>query len=63
MLYGTGAMRLNGATGKVEWQRALALTIKDGVVYDTAQLLADVRRIVTAGSAQPDAEGGQAAST
>jgi imidazolonepropionase len=63
MLYGTGAMRLNDATGKVEWQRALALTIKDGVVYDTAELLADVRRIVATGRAQPDAESGEAAST
>jgi imidazolonepropionase len=63
MLYGTGAMRLNDATGKVEWQRALALTIKDGVVYDTAELLADVRRIVATGRAQPDAESWEAAST
>jgi hypothetical protein len=48
-------MRLNDATGKVEWQRALKWTIKGGVVYDTAQLLADVRELVkTSWEGDPD---------
>jgi imidazolonepropionase-like amidohydrolase len=46
LLYGTGAMRLNEVTNKVEWHRGLKLTIKDGVIYDTAELLADVRELV-----------------
>lgn len=46
LLYGTGAMRLNEATNGVEWLCGLRLTIKDGIVYDTAELLADVRRMV-----------------
>jgi len=56
LLYGTGAMRLNDDTGKVEWQRALRYTIKAGMVYDTEQLLADVRELVR-GSWDGDPEG------
>ena len=46
LLYGTGAMRLNEDTNRAEWHRGLRLTIKDGVIYDTAELLADVRDMV-----------------
>ena len=46
LLYGTGAMRLNEATNAVEWHRGLKYTIKDGVIYDTAELLTDVRELV-----------------
>lgn len=46
LLYGTGAMRLNDDTGKVKWQRALRWTVRAGVVYDTEELLADVRKLV-----------------
>ena len=52
LLYGTGAMRLNEATNSVEWHRALRYTIKDGVIYDTAELLADVRALVKASWAE-----------
>lgn len=48
LLYGTGAMRFNEATNEVEWHRGLKYTIKDGVIYDTAELLADVREMVKA---------------
>ena len=48
LLYGTGAMRFNDATNAVEWHRGLKYTIKDGVIYDTAELLADVRDLVKA---------------
>lgn len=46
LLYGTGAMRLNEATNRVEWHRGLKYTIKDGVIFDTSELLADVRDLV-----------------
>jgi imidazolonepropionase len=39
-------MRLNEATNGVEWHRGLKYTIKDGVIFDTAELLADVRELV-----------------
>jgi imidazolonepropionase len=46
LLYGTGAMRLNEAANRVEWHRGLKYTIKDGVIFDTSELLADVRDLV-----------------
>ena len=48
MLYGSGAMRLNDDTRDLDWKRCLRLTICDGVIYDTAELLADVRDLVKA---------------
>ena len=36
---------LNEAANSVEWHRGLRFTIKDGVVFDTAELLADVREL------------------
>jgi imidazolonepropionase-like amidohydrolase len=45
-LYGTGAVKLNDATGQVERVGGVRWTVKDGVVYDAKQLLADVARIV-----------------
>ncbi|MCY1366759.1 hypothetical protein D9M69_536650 [compost metagenome] len=57
LLFGTGAMRLNDETAQVEWQRCLETTIKSGVVYDTAELLADVRGMVQGSWADdPDGE-------
>jgi len=55
LLYGTGAMRLDGATNDVSWPRCLALTIKEGIVYDAGVLLGDVEEMVAArrGSTQP----------
>ncbi len=46
ILYGTGAVRLNDETGEVERVRGIRYTIKDGIIYDAQQLLADVRRMV-----------------
>lgn len=46
MLYGTGALRLDEKTGKVHRVHALKYTIKDGVVYDSQKLLAEVREMV-----------------
>ena len=52
LLYGTGAIRLNETTNQAEWHRGLKYTIKGGVVYDTAELLADVRNMVKASWAE-----------
>lgn len=46
VLYGTGHVRLNQATMQVERVKALRYTIKDGIIYDAQQLLADVREMV-----------------
>jgi imidazolonepropionase-like amidohydrolase len=46
VLYGTGFVRLNDKTGKVERVGGVKYTIKDGIVYDAKQLLADVAKMV-----------------
>jgi imidazolonepropionase-like amidohydrolase len=46
VLYGSGALRLNEKTGKLERVGGVKYTIKDGVVYDAKQLLADVAAMV-----------------
>lgn len=46
LMFGTGAMRLNDETAQVEWHRSIEKTIKRGVIFDTEELLADVRRMV-----------------
>ncbi len=46
VLYGTGTPRLNDETGEVERVGSIKYTIKDGIVYDAQQLLADVREMV-----------------
>jgi imidazolonepropionase-like amidohydrolase len=46
VLYGTGAVRLNEETGKAERVGGIKYTIKDGIVYDARELLADVARMV-----------------
>ena len=46
VLYGTGTIRLNDQTAKVERIGGIKYTIKDGIVYDARKLLADVRTMV-----------------
>jgi hypothetical protein len=46
VLYGTGAVRLNEKTGKAEHVGGIKYTIKDGIVYDAKQLLAEVAAMV-----------------
>lgn len=46
VLYGTGAVRLNDETGEAERIGGILYTIKDGIVYDAKQLLADVALMV-----------------
>ena len=48
VLYGTGAVRLNDETGRAERRGGIRYTIKDGIVYDAKQLLADVAAMVEA---------------
>lgn len=45
VLYGTGAIKLN-KDNKAERIGGVKYTIKDGIVYDAKQLLADVRKMV-----------------
>lgn len=46
LLYGTGHMRLNPATNRVERVGGVRWTVKDGIVYDAPALLASVERMV-----------------
>ena len=46
LLYGTGHVKLDDATGQPTRAGGVRYTIKDGIVYDAKELLADVRRIV-----------------
>ena len=46
VLYGTGFNRLNDKTGNMERVGGVKYTIKDGIVYDSKQLLADVSAMV-----------------
>ena len=46
VLYGTGFERLNDETGRMERVGGVKYTIKDGIIYDAKQLLADVARMV-----------------
>lgn len=46
VLYGTGAIKLNDETGKVERVGGVRWTIKDGIVYDAFKLRADIRKMV-----------------
>jgi imidazolonepropionase-like amidohydrolase len=47
-LYGTGTLRLNEATQKLERVGGVSYTIKDGIVYDAKRLLAEVAEMVAA---------------
>jgi len=60
VLYGTGAVKLNDDTGEVERIGGIKYTIKDGIVYDAKELLADVARMVErakSGSPSPTTNG------
>ena len=48
VLLGTGAIRLNDATREVERVGGIRYTIKDGIVYDVPELLAEIRAMVAA---------------
>ena len=46
VLYGSGALKLNDTTRRPEQVGGVKYTIKDGIVYDAKQLLADVAAMV-----------------
>jgi len=46
VLLATGAVKLDEATDTVKRVGGVRWTIKDGIVYDARQLLADVRKLV-----------------
>lgn len=46
LLFGTGTVKLNDATGKVERVGGIAYTVKDGIIYDAAKLRAEIRDMV-----------------
>ncbi len=46
VLYGSGFVRLNDKTGKVERVGGVKYTIKDGIIYDAKKLLEDVAKMV-----------------
>ena len=46
VLYGTGALKLNDVTGRLDRVGGVKYTIKDGIVYDAKQLLRDVAAMV-----------------
>ena len=50
-LYGTGHIQLD-AEGKLHRVGGVKYTIKDGIVYDARQLLADVRKMVAEDNAK-----------
>jgi imidazolonepropionase-like amidohydrolase len=52
VLYGTGWLRLNDETRRVEQVGGIRWTIKDGIVYDARKLLEDVARMVEAQKAE-----------
>ena len=51
MLYGTGAIHVNDETGAVERIGGIRYVMKDGILYDSKALLADVETIVAAAKA------------
>jgi hypothetical protein len=52
VLYGTGAMRLDDATGRPGPTRGIRHVVKDGIVYDARRLLDDVEKMVVAAKRQ-----------
>ena len=48
LLYGTGHMRLDRTTNKLERAGGVSYTVKDGVLFDAKKLLADVASMVAA---------------
>jgi hypothetical protein len=59
ILYGNGAVKLNDSTGLVERVGGVRWTVKDGIVYDAKQLLADVAKMVEAQKGARTSSGGR----
>ncbi|WP_025293648.1 amidohydrolase family protein [Sphingomonas sanxanigenens] len=52
LLFGTGTIKLNDETGKVERIGGIAYTVKDGIIYDAADLRRQVRDMVSRSKAE-----------
>ncbi len=52
VLYGTGTPRIDMETGETRRVGGIKFTIKDGIVYDAQQMLADVREMVRKAKAE-----------
>ena len=59
VLYGTGHLKLNDQTQRVERVGGIKYTIKDGIVYDAKKLAADVAGIVERAKRKPATSAGQ----
>ena len=46
LLFGTGTLKLNDETGKVERVGGISYTVKDGIIYDARKLRAEIREMV-----------------
>ena len=46
LLFGTGTIKLNDATGKAERIGGIVYTVKNGIIYDARKLRAEVRDMV-----------------
>jgi imidazolonepropionase-like amidohydrolase len=49
VLYGTGHQRLNRESGEMETVGGVKYTVKDGIVFDSAALLSQARKLVATG--------------
>jgi len=56
VLYGTGAFYLNDETGKEDRLGGISWTIKDGILFNARELLADVKTMVAAQKAEEAAK-------
>ena len=52
LLFGTGTLRLNDASGQVERVGGVVYTVKDGIIYDARKLRAELREMVAKQKAQ-----------
>ena len=57
VLFGTGVVRLNDATGRAGRMGGVKYTIKDGIIYDARKLLADVAAMVSSAKARQRSSG------
>lgn len=46
LLFGTGTIKLNDETGKVERIGGISYTVKDGIIYDAQKLRAEIKEMV-----------------
>lgn len=61
VLFGTGAVKLNDETGRPDRIGGVRWTIKDGIVFDAKQLLADVAEMVEEQRRNPPPESAETA--